>query len=51
MAEKKSVIDEAYPGDIVGLHTGTFKIGDTFKEGKEKTFRGSLFPPPRSSVI
>ncbi|MBQ2142952.1 MAG: peptide chain release factor 3, partial [Alistipes sp.] len=35
MAEKKSVIDFAYPGDIVGLHdTGTFKIGDTFTEGE-----------------
>ncbi len=28
MAEKKSVIDFAFPGDIVGLHdTGNFKIG------------------------
>ncbi len=41
MAEKKSVIDEAYPGDIVGLHdTGTFKIGDTFTEGEKLRFVG-----------
>ena len=41
MAEKKSVIDEAYPGDIVGLHdTGNFKIGDTFTEGEKLRFTG-----------
>ena len=41
MAEKKSVIDFAYPGDIVGLHdTGTFKIGDTFTEGERLKFTG-----------
>ena len=41
MAEKKSVIDEAYPGDIVGLHdTGNFKIGDTFTEGEKLKFTG-----------
>lgn len=41
MAEKKSVIDEAYPGDIVGLHdTGNFKIGDTLTEGEKLHFKG-----------
>ena len=41
MAEKKSVIDFAYPGDIVGLHdTGTFKIGDTFTEGEKLKITG-----------
>ena len=41
MAEKKSVIDTAYPGDIVGLHdTGNFKIGDTFTEGEKLAFTG-----------
>ena len=41
MAEKKSVIDFAYPGDIVGLHdTGSFKIGDTFTEGEKLKFTG-----------
>ena len=41
MAEKKSVIDFAYPGDIVGLHdSGNFKIGDTFTEGERLKFTG-----------
>lgn len=41
MAEKKSVIDFAYPGDIVGLHdSGNFKIGDTFTEGEKLKFTG-----------
>ena len=41
MAEKKSVIDTAYPGDIVGLHdSGNFKIGDTFTEGEKLKFTG-----------
>ncbi len=41
MAEKKSIIDEAFPGDIVGLHdTGTFKIGDSFSEGEKLKFTG-----------
>ncbi len=41
MAEKKSVVDKAFPGDIVGLHdTGTFKIGDTLTEGEMINFKG-----------
>src|SRR6056297_3438623 len=41
MAEKKSIIDEAYPGDIVGIHdTGNFKIGDTLTEGETVHFKG-----------
>ena len=41
MAQDKSVIDMAYPGDIVGLHdTGTFKIGDCLTEGEHLTFKG-----------
>jgi peptide chain release factor 3 len=41
MASKKSVIDEAYPGDIVGLHdTGNFKIGDSITEGEKLHFKG-----------
>ncbi len=41
MAEKKSVIDSAYPGDIVGVHdTGTFKIGDSVTEGEKLRFNG-----------
>ena len=41
MAEKKSIIDEAFPGDIVGIHdTGTFKIGDTLTEGEKIHYTG-----------
>ena len=41
MANDKSVIDEAYPGDVVGLYdNGNFKIGDTLSEGENITFKG-----------
>lgn len=41
MASKKSVIDEAFPGDIVGLYdSGNFKIGDTLTEGEVLHFKG-----------
>lgn len=41
MAQKKSVVDEAYPGDIIGLpDTGNFKIGDTLTSGEEIHFKG-----------
>ena len=42
MAQRKSTIDEAWPGDIVGLPDtgGMFKIGDTLTEGEQLHFRG-----------
>ncbi|QQS27743.1 MAG: peptide chain release factor 3 [Sphingobacteriales bacterium] len=41
MAQKKSVIDDAFPGDVVGLYdSGTFKIGDTLTEGEMLMFAG-----------
>lgn len=41
MAEKKSIVEEAFPGDIIGLHdTGNFKIGDTLSEGENIKFTG-----------
>ena len=41
MAQRKSTVDEAYPGDIVGLpDNGIFKIGDTLTEGEQLHFRG-----------
>ena len=41
MAQSKEVIDEAYPGDIVGLYdTGNLKIGDTLNEGGGAMFKG-----------
>ncbi len=41
MAQRKSTIDEAWAGDIVGLpDNGIFKIGDTLTEGEQLHFRG-----------
>src|SRR5690554_4078047 len=41
MAQDKSIVDEAYPGDVVGLYdSGNFKIGDTLTEGKDFSFIG-----------
>lgn len=41
MAQRKSTIEEAWPGDIVGLpDNGVFKIGDTITEGEPIHFRG-----------
>ena len=41
LADKKSIVDLSYPGDIVGLHdTGNFKIGDTLTEGEGLNFKG-----------
>jgi peptide chain release factor 3 len=41
MAQNKEIIDEAFPGDIVGLYdTGNLKIGDTLTEGEKGRFKG-----------
>jgi peptide chain release factor 3 len=41
MASKKTLLDEAYPGDVVGLYdSGNFKIGDTLTEGEMLHFKG-----------
>lgn len=41
MASEKNIIDEAYPGDVVGLYdTGNFKIGDTLTEGENMLYQG-----------
>ena len=41
MGQSKSVIDDAYAGDVIGLYdTGTFKIGDTLTEGDAFMFKG-----------
>ena len=41
MAQKQSLIETAYPGDVIGLYdTGNFKIGDTLTEGEEIHFNG-----------
>lgn len=41
MASSKSVIETAYPGDVIGLYdSGTFKIGDSLSEGEILNFKG-----------
>ncbi len=41
MASERSIIDTAFPGDIIGLHdTGTLKIGDTITEGENIEYTG-----------
>ncbi|RXK88446.1 peptide chain release factor 3 [Chlorobaculum sp. 24CR] len=41
MAQEKSVIDEAWAGDVIGLYdNGSLKIGDTLTEGEALHFRG-----------
>ncbi|HPS30666.1 MAG TPA: peptide chain release factor 3 [bacterium] len=41
VGQKKETIEEAYPGDVVGLYdVGNFKIGDTLTEGEVMNFQG-----------
>jgi peptide chain release factor 3 len=47
MAQDRSLVDEAYAGDIVGIHDpGIFKIGDSLTEGEALEFTGvPVFAP------
>jgi peptide chain release factor 3 len=41
MAAQKEVIDEAFPGDIIGVpDTGNFIIGDTITDGEDIHYKG-----------
>jgi peptide chain release factor 3 len=41
MAAKKTIVEEAFPGDVIGLYdSGNFKIGDTLTEGEVLHFKG-----------
>jgi peptide chain release factor 3 len=41
MARDREQVEDAYAGDIIGLHNhGTIQIGDTFSEGEELKFTG-----------
>ncbi|MBI5888692.1 MAG: peptide chain release factor 3 [Deltaproteobacteria bacterium] len=41
MAQDRTNIEEAYPGDIIGIHNrGTIKIGDTFTDKEPLKFTG-----------
>ena len=41
IGQRKSLIEEAFPGDVIGLYdTGNFKIGDTLTDGEDLMFKG-----------
>ena len=41
MAEQRGHVEEAFPGDIIGIHNhGTISIGDSFSEGEKLHFTG-----------
>jgi peptide chain release factor 3 len=41
LAGERDNVDEAFPGDIIGLHNhGTIQIGDTFTEGEQLRYSG-----------
>jgi len=41
MAQERNNVEEAYPGDIIGIHNhGTIKIGDTFTSKEPLKFTG-----------
>jgi peptide chain release factor 3 len=41
LAADRGHVEEAYPGDIIGLHNhGTIRIGDTFTQGEELKYTG-----------
>lgn len=41
MAQSKVTLEEAFPGDVIGLYdTGTFKIGDSITENETMNFKG-----------
>jgi peptide chain release factor 3 len=41
MAQEREAVEQAFPGDIIGLHNyGTIAIGDTFTEGERLRYTG-----------
>ena len=41
LASDRGHVEEAYPGDIIGLHNhGTIRIGDTFTQGEDLKYTG-----------
>lgn len=53
MAQDRSLIDQAYPGDIVGVHDpGLLSIGDTLTEGEKLHFQGiPVFAPEHFAMV
>ena len=47
LAADRDQVEQAYPGDIIGLHNhGTIQVGDTFTEGENFKFSGIPFFAP-----
>jgi len=47
MAAERAQAEDAWPGDILGLHNhGTIQIGDTFSEGEDMQFTGIPYFAP-----
>jgi peptide chain release factor 3 len=47
MAGEREHVEEAWPGDIIGLHNhGTIQIGDTFTQGEALKFTGIPYFAP-----
>jgi peptide chain release factor 3 len=46
-ADERRHVEEAWPGDIIGLHNhGTIQVGDTFTEGEELKYEGVPYFAP-----
>jgi len=46
-ADERKHVEEAWPGDIIGLHNhGTIQIGDTFTDGEELKYEGIPYFAP-----
>ena len=46
-ADTRKHVEEAYPGDIIGLHNhGTIQVGDTFTQGEKLKFGGIPYFAP-----
>jgi len=46
-ADERRHVEEAWPGDIIGLHNhGTIQIGDTFTEGEDLRYEGIPYFAP-----
>ena len=54
MAQERTIVEEAYPGDIIGVYDpGIFKIGDTLSEGNMNLRFDDIpsFPPEHFSRV
>lgn len=46
-ADSRKAVEEAYPGDIIGLHNhGTIQVGDTFTQGETLKYGGIPYFAP-----